>query len=399
MNLEGRQVWPGLVDMHTHINTSHLLPRAVNGDGTWVGARYAVSEDCKYWTRDDLWQRMNFALRCAYVHGVSAVRTHLQSREGISEMIWSVFCETREHWTQRIELQGVSLVPIEDFGGSYGVTLANLVANCGGVLGAITRPMIGAQDGMAADLDELLDIIFRLATERSLDVDLHVDETGEPQSVALSRVAAAALRAQFKRRIVCGHCCSIALQSEDIVRPTLEMCGDAGIAVVALPMVNMYLQDRFRGRTPRWRGVTLVQELRAAGIKVAIAGDNCRDPFFAYGDHDMLETLRDSVKILHLDDPLANAPEMAGPIPAEVTRARQVGSISRGVPARLIIFNARTINEVFCRPQSDRIVLDRGRRVVDELPDYNELDAINFRTRTPNGSSLYPEIGVQARPK
>jgi hypothetical protein len=73
----------------------------------------------------------------------------------------------------------------------------------------------------------------------------------------------------------------------------------------------------YTSRTPRWRGVTLVQELRAAGIKVAVAGDNCRDPFYAYGDHDMIETLRDSVKILHIDHPLSNAPAMAGPVPAE----------------------------------------------------------------------------------
>ncbi len=40
------------------------------------------------------------------------------------------------------------------------------------------------------------------------------------------------------------------------------------------------------GRTPRWRGVTLLHELKAAGVPVAIASDNTRDPFYAYGDLD-----------------------------------------------------------------------------------------------------------------
>jgi hypothetical protein len=42
-------------------------------------------------------------------------------------------------------------------------------------------------------------------------------------------------------------------------------------------------------RTPRWRGVTLLHELKAAGVPVAIASDNTRDQFYAYGDLDMLE--------------------------------------------------------------------------------------------------------------
>ena len=53
----------------------------------------------------------------------------------------------------------------------------------------------------------------------------------------------------------------------------------------------MYLQDRIPGRTPRWRGVTLVHELRAAGVPVSVASDNTRDPFYAYGDMDMVEVV------------------------------------------------------------------------------------------------------------
>ena len=56
-------------------------------------------------------------------------------------------------------------------------------------------------------------------------------------------------------------------------------------------MCNMYLQDRVAGRTPRWRGVAPLHELDAAGVTVMVASDNTRDPFYAYGDLDMLEVL------------------------------------------------------------------------------------------------------------
>ncbi len=76
---------------------------------------------------------------------------------------------------------------------------------------------------------------------------------------------------------------------------------EAGIAVVSLPMCNMYLQDRTAGRTPRWRGVAPLHELDAAGVTVMVASDNTRDPFYAYGDLDMLEVHREATRILHFD--------------------------------------------------------------------------------------------------
>jgi cytosine deaminase len=143
-----------------------------------------------------------------------------------------------------------------------------------------------------------------------------------------------------------------------------------------MPSPLMYLQDRAPGRTPRWRGVTLVHELRAAGVPVAIGGDNCRDTWYAYGDHDILDTFQQSVRIFQLDHPFGDAPALVGPIPARIMRLPALGTVAVGGPARLIVFAARTLNELMCRPQSDRIVIDRGARVRAPLPDYAELDPL-----------------------
>jgi Amidohydrolase family len=87
------------------------------------------------------------------------------------------------------------------------------------------------------------------------------------------------------------------------------------LAFVTLPTPMMCLQDRRPGRTPRWRGVTLAAELCQAGLAVAVGGDNCRDAWFPFGDHDMLDTVQQAVRVFQLDDPIAAAVAMAGPIP------------------------------------------------------------------------------------
>lgn len=151
--------------------------------------------------------------------------------------------------------------------------------------------------------DALLDVIFQLAGERGLDLDFHVDENGNEEARGLRDVARAVLRHRFKGSVVCGHCCSLMSQSPADLDKTLALCKQAGVTVVSLPLVNEWTQDRHPGRTPRWRGVTALHEVRAAGVDVALASDNTRDQFYEYGDLDMLEVLTESVRIAQLDRP------------------------------------------------------------------------------------------------
>src|SRR5580693_3927186 len=201
IDLEAHHVWPTLIDMHAHLDKGHIVIRTENPDGSFAAALKSIAEDRSHrWTAKDIQRRVEFGLRCAYIHGVAAIRTHLE------------------------------------------------------------------------DIDPLLDTLLRLASERGLDVDLHVDESGDPAATALAHVAAAVLRNRFRGRVVCGHCCSLAVQPEEQIRRTLDLCAEAGIAIATLPTVNLYLQDRSDGRTPRWRGVAPVHEMRHRGIPVAIAG-------------------------------------------------------------------------------------------------------------------------------
>ena len=208
---------------------------------------------------------------------------------------------------------------------------------------------------MIPRLDEALDRMFALATKHGLDVDFHVDETGDPEAVSLRRIAEAALRNRFEGRILCGHCCSLAMQEPDQALSTLDLVAEAGIAVVTLPMCNLYLQDRVPGRTPRWRGVTLLHEMRARGIPVAVASDNCRDPFYGYGDHDMVEVYREATRILHLDRPFGDWPRAATATPAAIMGLDEPVSSASGRVADLVVFRARGYSELLSRPQSDRV--------------------------------------------
>ncbi|TNF59562.1 MAG: cytosine deaminase [Rhodobacteraceae bacterium] len=367
VDMGGAIVLPCFVDMHTHLDKGHIWGRAPNPDGTFPGALATVGADrAANWSTDDVRTRMEFSLRCAHAHGTRAIRTHLDSLPPQDDISWPVFAGLRAEWAGRIELQAACLVGIDAVtaDGPYAHT-ADLVAQHGGTLGVVSYPV--------PDLRDRLRVFFRLAMERGLSADFHADETMDADAESLRAIAEVALEMGFDAPIVVGHCCSLSTQAEARAMDTLDKVAKAGLHIVSLPMCNLYLQDRHAGRTPRRRGITLVHEMKARGINLSFASDNTRDPFYAYGDMDMLEVMRQATRIGHLDHSDADWSRACLSNPAAAC-GFDAPSLAPGAPADLVIFRAREWTELFSRPQADRIVLRAGRAIDRTLPDYSELD-------------------------
>ena len=370
VDLDKGQVWPCFVDMHTHLDKGHIWARRENPSGSFADALAAVDADRDAnWTTADVRARMEFSLRSAYAHGTRLIRTHIDSVPPQFPASWPAFAEARDAWAGRVDLQAVALSPIDLFlDATVRARLTDTLRTYGGVLGGFTYMSPGLEAG--------LDHLFAMASEKGFDIDLHVDETADPNARSLKAIAEAAIRTDYQGQVTVGHCCSLARQDEDEADRTLDLVAEAGLAVVSLPMCNLYLQDRHPGRTPRWRGVTLLNEMEERGIRVAVASDNTRDPFYAYGDLDAVEVFREAVRILHLDHPLDGAARVVTTNPAAVLRRPDVGRIRAGDPADLVLFRARTWSEFLSRPQSDRTVLRYGNAIDRTLPDYRELDSL-----------------------
>ena len=370
IDLDGGIVLPAFVDLHTHLDKGHIWPRRQNPDGTWIGALMAVLEDRQAnWAASDVERRMDFALRCAYAHGTAAIRTHLDMAPPQHTISWDVFEAIRARWAGRIELQGVGLMGPDTILDPAALrAIAERTKAAGGVLGGSTA--------VHAENPTIMRRLLEMAGEFDLDIDLHTDESPDPAASALRSLADAVIETGFTGTVVAGHCCALANQPADQAQATIERVAQSGVAVVSLPMCNMYLQDRDnvdRVRTPRWRGVTLLNELKTAGVPVAIASDNTRDPFYAYGDLDGFEVLREGARILQFDHPQADAFAWArsvGADPAAIAGFAHAAKLAVGVSADLVLFGARNWTELMSRPQSDRT----GAAIDTTLPDYRELD-------------------------
>lgn len=372
-DLAGRLVLPGLVDIHTHLDKGFIWKRAPNPDGTFEGALRAVAADrAAYWNEADIRRRFDFALRCAHARGTVAIRTHLDSDGPRAAAAWTVFGQMREAWRGRVALQAVGLIAVDSVldDALFG-RLLDLVQAHGGWLGSYTY--------VTPHLEAGLERLFDAAERFGLGLDLHVDER-DREGRALAAIARLALERRFEGPLLAGHCCALAMKGEEETDRTLDLVARAGIGVVSLPMCNLYLQDRQAGRTPRWRGVTLLHEMKARGIPVMLASDNTRDPFYAYGDLDLAEVYREAVRIVHLDHPHGDWPATIARTPA-TRMGIDAGALAPGMTADLAIFPARSLNEWLSRPPADRVVLRGGRSIDTTPPGYAELDDLMERPR------------------
>ena len=204
VDLCGGLILPCFVDMHAHLDKGHIWDRSPNPDGTFGSAIESARADAqKNWNADDVYRRMEFALKCSYAHGTTAIRTHIDATGEQGMVSLGVLEALQAEWGAKLILQAVSLVSLDYFLTPAGEKLASRIAQIGGILGGVAY--------MNPDLDKQLDRVFSLAQEHGLNLDFHTDENDDPESTTLLEVAKTAIRHKFSGQIICGHCCSLAV--------------------------------------------------------------------------------------------------------------------------------------------------------------------------------------------
>ena len=368
IDLQGRIAFPGFIDAHTHLDKAFTWDRAPNLRGEFWDAIELLNRDKGNWTMDDLYARGSFALRCAEAHGTVALRTHVDCAPDFGDVSHAAMQRLREEWGGRIHLQTVSLCGIETYMEPKARRIAEMTLE-------YPDSLLGGMPQMNDSLDQQLDYFFDLAADFQAGVDLHVDENGNPDAECLRRIAECVLRKEFPYPVTCGHVCSLAVQDEARALSTIKLVAEAGIRIVSLPMCNLYLQgrpgDSGRRGTPRWRGVTLLHELAAAGVLTACASDNVRDAFYAWGDFDPFEVFNEGVRIAHLDNDPNLAVSMVTQNAARLMDLDHYGALRPGCDGRLVVFEARSFNELLARPAQQRELY--GFAGSGDVPDYSEL--------------------------
>jgi len=344
---DGEARWlalPGLANLHAHADRSYAVeffrPRS------FADAVAAASEGRAGFTSADVERRATRFFGRSIAHGVTRLRTHTDIDPMVELRCLQGVLAAKRAVAARLDVDVVAFsTSRNDLADTHALERLQRAVELG-------ANFVGASLNASSDAPRALDALLTLAERSNLPVDLHLDEHMEPSRALAPMVAEAVIARGLQGRVTFSHLCVLSALASDFARALIDKIAAADITVVALPETNLLLQDRFEG-TPRRRGITLVRELLAAGVKVRLGTDNVRDWFFPFGDGDMLDTARLAVMAAHLDD--------TAELIAAICDGRR--AIEEGVPADLVLIPACSFDDALARRPADRMVFKSGRQV------------------------------------
>jgi len=347
-------VLPAMAEPHAHLDKALTAEEVPNPTGDLLGAIKAWVANAHRFTADDTDRRARAALDLLIPRGVTAVRSHVNCGEAIGADSVKVLAAIREDYRDLIDLQLVAL-PSTPMTGPQGA--GNRAALAQAIEAGID--VVGGCPHLDPDGQGLIDVVFDAATDAGLPIDLHVDETLDVDMLMLNNLATTVMDRGFDLAVAASHCVSLGMQPAEVQAETSRQVAEAGIAVIALPQTNLFLQGH-SDPTAMPRGLTAVGALRDAGAVVAAGADNVQDPFNLVGRSDPLETAALMVMAGHVlpDDAYAMVSTKA-----RQTMGLDAATIAVGEAADLVVIDAVSTRAAIADAPMSRRVYHQGRLI------------------------------------
>ncbi|MFZ9949713.1 MAG: amidohydrolase family protein [Gemmobacter sp.] len=359
----GDLVAPPFADAHFHMDAtlSYGQPR-INASGTLLEGIALWGELKAIATIDEMKARALDYCDWAVSMGLLAIRSHVDTCDPDLKGVQALL-DVRAAVRDRIDLQLVAF-PQDGLYRDPGALAQTLRALDMGVdvVGGIPHFERTMADGAAS-----VRALCEIAAERGLRVDLHCDETDDPQSRHIETLAAETLRLGLQGRVAGSHLTSMHSMDNYYVSKLLPLIAEAGVAAIANPLINIVIQGR-HDSFPKRRGLTRVREMRALGIPVAWGQDCVRDPWYPLGTADMLDVAFMGLHVAQMTHPedMRACFDMVTEVPARIMGLEGYG-LRPGAVASLVVLDAGDPVEALRLRAARLTVIARG-RVVAETP-------------------------------
>jgi len=360
----GRLLSPPFVDAHFHLDAalSLGLPR-INRSGTLLEGISLWGELKPQLTIDAVIKRALAYCDMAVAQGLLAIRSHVDVCDDRLLAVEALL-EVKQKVASYLDLQLVAF-PQDGLFRSPS-SEENLLRSLDlgvEVVGGIPHFERTMADGAAS-----VRRLCAIAAERGLRVDLHCDESDDPQSRHIETLAAETHRLGLQGRVAGSHLTSMQSMDNYYVSKLLPLIAEAEVAAIANPLINITLQGR-HDSYPKRRGLTRVPELIAAGVTVAFGHDCVMDPWYSFGSADMLEVAHVGLHVAQMTsrEGLQSCYDAVTIRPAKILGLEHYG-IEPGCYADLVLLQASDPFEAI-RLKATRLLIMRRGRIIARTPE------------------------------
>jgi len=207
-----------------------------------------------------------------------------------------------------------------------------------------------------------VDLIFEIAKEYDVDIDMHMDQTKDIFARSLEYTAMRTLEENYQGRVTGGHCTSISYQNDAHAKKVMELMKEVDFNVCTNPQVLAIMGI---DSEPRTRGVTRIREMVEIGINVGTAQDTICDGFHIFGTGDPLDYGLLCAYVAQYNTPkdIKKVFKMITSNSAKILRVVDNYGIEVGKPADLNIIDATNIQEAF-RLRPDRLYVIKDGNII-----------------------------------
>ena len=370
-DLTGYLLLSSAAEPHAHLDKALTADLAPNTQGDLLGAIDAWINFAPTQSRDQIAVRALRAAEELLANGVTAVRTHVNVRTGQFDAIEALLT-VRDQLHGALDMQIVALTTMQLCGGPE---MYRRVLQQSAALDSCV--VIGGCPHLDDDAHQATDISLDVAGETGRPLDLHTDESLNPDALHLPYLAERVIHLGYRHGATASHCVSLGVLDPVQQRDISELVAGAGVAVVTLPQTNLFLQGRtHRQSTPR--GLTALRSLLDAGVTLGAGADNVRDPFNLMGRSDPMETAALLVMAGHLSVAEAYGAVTDG---ARGAMGLPPVTIAVGQRADLLAICGQSLNDAVARADSSRIVFSAGRVVARTVVERSTYPTSNHTHR------------------
>jgi len=353
---------PLFIDPHHHLDCAYL-DDYVNHSGTLEEAIEINARIKDERPAEEIYDKACRALTEALTNGTGWIRNHVDVDSVSGLKLLHPIVEAKEKFAGVVDVQIVCFPQLGLVRDPESVPwMRESMRQGADVVGGMPHA-----EASRADAQKHIDIAFEIAKEYDADVDMHIDETDDPDSRTLELLAETTIREGYQGRVIAGHCCALAVYPDDVAQRVMEVVAEAEITVVTNPMINLYLQGRGDSQPVR-RGITRVKELLAAGANVSCGLDDVKNIFFPFGRMDMLEVALVTALTAHLSTPdeIQTAFDMPRQRAAQALRLEGYG-LAIGNPANFTLFPASTAQDALRLQPPRRYVVREGQILAENV--------------------------------
>lgn len=357
---KGGLVLPALCDLHVHLDLAYSLDLVPpNQSGTLLEAIQLWDKAKASITAENTTERAIQAIQDEVNYGTGHIRAHVDVGGSAGTRLAEGVIAARDQTNHLCDIQLVAFPQDGLIRDPHAVENIRQAMRMGvDLVGGIPHV-----ERTAAASAEHIRMVLELAREFDADVDVHIDETDDPNSLCVEVLASETIKAGWQGRVTASHVCALASYDHVHAVKVIGLIKEAGITVVTNPQVNLHLQGR-QDRYPKRRGLTRVSELLAAGVPVAAGQDCIKDPFYPLGTGNMLDVAHTLIHADHLAAPrqMRQVLDTITIHPAVSIGVPKYGVV-QGYPANFVVFPTSNWPEtVRLRPRPLHVFRE-GRRV------------------------------------